>query len=328
MEHNIPCEMVRDLMPLYLEGLTSDETNREIEKHIQDCELCKALFQDMHSEIVCEKANDAKVDEKEINYLKKIRKNTHKKIFVGIVGAILILILSLSVKLYIIGYPIEAYDVSNMKLEGDTFVCAVQLDNNRTTYKGIRMITEDNGLMRIVVYGRLGSFFSQSYDAQLYIEMEDAISTVSINGNVIHKDGTIVSKLAYDLYNARNKYVGDISANLNLAEILEIGKDLGGYQNQLQTTTVPYGWTLEFENNTLNAAIFDGKMKNYACVLMALIDNIGEVHWSYDVSGDPVKHSNVITQEQCSDYVGASIKSFSDSPEEVQQLLDFLGINI
>lgn len=329
MEHKIPCGMIRDTMPLYVEGLTSDETNREIEKHLQDCEQCKALFQDLQAELVCEKPKDVNVDEKEINYLKKIHKNTHKKILVGIIGASLILMISLAVKLYIIGYPIEAYDVSNMKIEGDQFVCTVQLDNNRTTYKGIRMITDDDGETEIVVYGRLASFFSQSYTAQLSIYMEDTTSTLSINGNVIQKNGIIISKLANDLFNAKNKYVGNISADLNLASILKIENDLGGHQNQLQTATVPYGWTLAFENSTLNAITFDSKMKNYACVLMALIDNIGEVHWSYDVGTgeDSEPHANGITQDQCSDYVGGSIKSFSDSPEKVQQLLDILGIS-
>jgi len=104
--------------------------------------------------------------------------------------------------------------------------------------------------------------------------------------------------------------------------------DFGGYRNQLQTAAKPYGWTLEFERDTSNPTSFDGKMKNYACVLMALIDNIGEVHWSYDATTEtkPGQRINGMTEAQCSVYVGGPIKNFSKSPEKIQQLLDFLEI--
>ena len=35
MKQNIPCEMIRDLLPLYVEGLTSGESSRQIEAHME-----------------------------------------------------------------------------------------------------------------------------------------------------------------------------------------------------------------------------------------------------------------------------------------------------
>lgn len=328
MQHKIPCEMVRDILPLYVDGLTSDETNNELEQHMKDCESCTAVYQDMQKEFVCEKTKNENDSEKEINYLKKIRKNNHKKIAIGMIGAVLILMLAVVVKLYIIGYPTDAYHVTNMEIQENAFRCKVQLDDNYTTFKELDIIEGDNGEQKVVVYGRLPSFFSQYHYTQVSIALDTISTKLNINGNVVHHDGVIVSKLANDLFSAKNKYVGDISSNLNLANILGIGSDLGGYKNQLQTTKKPYGWTLEFEEGTSNPASFDGKMKNYACVLMALIDNIGEVQWSYDVAtgAKPGPHINGMTEAQCSAYVGGSIKSFSKSPEKVQELLNFLEI--
>ena len=31
------CEMIRDLLPLYIDGLTSEESNKEIDKHLKTC---------------------------------------------------------------------------------------------------------------------------------------------------------------------------------------------------------------------------------------------------------------------------------------------------
>lgn len=34
------CEIIRDLLPSYIDELTSDESNKEIEKHIKTCNCC------------------------------------------------------------------------------------------------------------------------------------------------------------------------------------------------------------------------------------------------------------------------------------------------
>ena len=37
----IPCEMIQDLLPSYIDELTSEVTNREVESHVSECGLCK-----------------------------------------------------------------------------------------------------------------------------------------------------------------------------------------------------------------------------------------------------------------------------------------------
>ena len=44
MKQNIPCEMIRDLLPLYVEGLTSEESSRQIEAHMETCEDCRGRY--------------------------------------------------------------------------------------------------------------------------------------------------------------------------------------------------------------------------------------------------------------------------------------------
>ena len=34
----IPCEMIQDLLPSYIDELTSDVTDREIEAHMMECQ--------------------------------------------------------------------------------------------------------------------------------------------------------------------------------------------------------------------------------------------------------------------------------------------------
>ena len=43
----IPCEIIQDLLPSYIDELTSDVTNREVEAHMTECEQCRNVFRQM-----------------------------------------------------------------------------------------------------------------------------------------------------------------------------------------------------------------------------------------------------------------------------------------
>ena len=42
MKDNLPCAVVRDLLPIYVEGLTEPETNAAMEAHLKTCPACTA----------------------------------------------------------------------------------------------------------------------------------------------------------------------------------------------------------------------------------------------------------------------------------------------
>lgn len=41
------CEVVRDLLPSYIDGLTSSVTNEELEKHLDTCVMCRQYYREM-----------------------------------------------------------------------------------------------------------------------------------------------------------------------------------------------------------------------------------------------------------------------------------------
>lgn len=41
------CNIVKDLIPLYIDGCCSEESERVIEEHLKDCSECKKLFEEM-----------------------------------------------------------------------------------------------------------------------------------------------------------------------------------------------------------------------------------------------------------------------------------------
>ena len=43
------CNIIKDLIPLYIDGCCSEESEKTVEEHIENCHECKKLFDDMKS---------------------------------------------------------------------------------------------------------------------------------------------------------------------------------------------------------------------------------------------------------------------------------------
>ncbi|WP_339162606.1 zf-HC2 domain-containing protein [Siminovitchia sp. FSL W7-1587] len=95
MNHSV----FRDLVPNYIENLTTEETNRQMEKHMEQCEDCREYVKEMREDLSIERRNEQKEENRNIDYLKKVRLKNRKKI-ITITGALLSLFLVLSISYY------------------------------------------------------------------------------------------------------------------------------------------------------------------------------------------------------------------------------------
>lgn len=92
------CSVVRDILPLYLENMVSEETAESIKEHLENCPDCAAEFEAMKSGKTVEKIGEEVQSDFEAEVLKSIkniRKKFRKKVLRvgGIVAAILAAIL-------------------------------------------------------------------------------------------------------------------------------------------------------------------------------------------------------------------------------------------
>lgn len=77
------CSVVRDILPLYLENMVSEETAESIKEHIENCPDCAAEFEAMRSGKTVEKIGEEAQSDLEAEVLrsiKNIRKKFRKKV--------------------------------------------------------------------------------------------------------------------------------------------------------------------------------------------------------------------------------------------------------
>ena len=88
MSTKLNCDIVRDLLPSYVDGLTSETTNEAVNEHLKECPECTEALKRMKEP---EKTNSE--PKAEVNYLKKIRRRSLQK---GFIVCAIIVILALA----------------------------------------------------------------------------------------------------------------------------------------------------------------------------------------------------------------------------------------
>ncbi len=81
------CEIIKDLLPSYIDGLTSAESNAEIEEHLETCEECREALDQMKAEVSVE---NVELNKQSINPFKKLNKRVLQSIVITFTACILL----------------------------------------------------------------------------------------------------------------------------------------------------------------------------------------------------------------------------------------------
>ena len=73
------CEIVKDLIPNYVEDLISKDTREFMENHISSCNNCKKILEEIKKEKNTEEKKESKIEKGQIDYLKKYNRKSGKK---------------------------------------------------------------------------------------------------------------------------------------------------------------------------------------------------------------------------------------------------------
>ena len=320
---NIPelsCAIVEDLLPTYVEGLTSEETNMAVESHLASCPACAAKRAAMGAEDVPseEAAGEAS---REVDYLKKVRRRGRRRIMLAVLATLLVLAAGFAAKAFLIGSPLDPDRMvvtSFYQWDGRFQVTVVSTDSG-VAFHGW---TEENqdGVVSITARSVLPSFLYHT-DGGTRSFSSKGVTEIWLGevgeGRLIWQEDTEISADAWALYQAQTPYVGDNSA---------VGRVLAAVDTW-------YGRSL------------DKRMYAIAPSLLALIGNLGEVRWTYAApDGTAVTRSVTLEEvdqalpdwiearnlayhqdnsEDGTDWIAPeSVKDYAASPAAVQRLMD------
>lgn len=125
---SVDCNIIKDLLPSYIDKLLSKESNDLVEKHMQICKECRKVLMDMSKENDIEKIFN---QNEEIDYLNGYRK---KKIFSIIIAVIITILVIFDVFLIGSKFLLNHNFYMNVKDVEISYMGMDELNGNKTLF--------------------------------------------------------------------------------------------------------------------------------------------------------------------------------------------------
>ncbi|MBO4847714.1 MAG: zf-HC2 domain-containing protein [Clostridia bacterium] len=180
----LPCGVVRDLLPSYIDGLTNEETDALIEEHAASCAECRRMIDSLREPEV----NSREEETAEIDFLKKNKRKTVKTAVAAACIAAAVAAVAVLLKLFVIGRD-AGYEKLRSFVDVDgsrLFVTAEAADKDRAVSR--LDVSEKEGDVVVSVRTVVKSFLHRGKLERTF-EAPSEIGSVTVNGRRVYENG-------------------------------------------------------------------------------------------------------------------------------------------
>ena len=330
MKNDLTCGVVRDLLPSYVEGLLGEESRRAVDRHLAGCPGCAALRDGML--VPAPEAETAR----EVDYLKKVRRRSVRRALLAASCTALVLVGALALKVFVIGTPLQSQSVAaDIRVEGAVLRLSLMSVGSGNAFHGWQVETAE-GVASVYARDVLVSPLFSNGGKTLEIPLEGLreVWLGGASGQLLWQEGVLIDRETWRLYQARTPYVGDASALGEIGALCVSPQIDGGWTMELSTSQRPYRWTLCFSQG---GAALDERMR-YVCapLMLALVENLDEVGWTYPGASPGETVSRTVTLEETDDWLARrqadrggedfpGVKEWGGTASGLQRLRDLCG---
>lgn len=158
MNKSYPCDIIKDLLPGYIDEVLSEASINAVKEHLDECQECRRVYSDMKGELSIESNAE---EQPALDGFKKIRQHTKKlKMTVGAVTGVLVLfILYIFMKVYVIGEPLETalINTTDILYDEETDSLIINGTINSVGYRISRVVWKQSenemGAVNVFIYG-------------------------------------------------------------------------------------------------------------------------------------------------------------------------------
>lgn len=301
MKNKLPCAIVRDLLPSYVDKLTEEETTLAVKEHLEHCPQCLQQY-----EAMLEEEENRENDIKEIDFLKTVRKKNRKKIVIAMVISIVAVLCVLGTKLFLIGTIADRDSVAfQITPVGNLEAISVSFFNvdSANVLTDIHVDTIDDV---IEITGRkvLVSPIHPSEELTIPLNLS-GIKEVRAFGKTIWKNGVVIEESTQRLFERQTAYVGDAPAVNHLISHMNFDAP---HTLEIRSGEEPYGITIHFTETISESRRL--LLRNQVCVVLSLVGNLGEVSWD-----DPSGYADHITLKEAGELVRGKMEACSQKSD-------------
>ena len=186
MNEKLPCEIVQDLLPSYVDGLTSDCSAKAVEAHLQGCSACSALYENMKKEYQQPAKREPKQtarSEQEKRLFHKIQHRLNRRVRRA-VGAGIAAVLLVAV----VSYGLFSWPVKEIGAEDVTMTATVYALKDYAEQADGVMVSLQTGDDAAVVIRKGQDDNSPQYEITL---PDRNMHTMTVSGDVLAENGYV-----------------------------------------------------------------------------------------------------------------------------------------
>lgn len=193
------CKIVQDLLPTYIENMTTEETTNFIKEHLETCKNCQEIYEAMKEDIEKENIENTETVRKIKKYRRKII--LIKVIFFAIIFAIIATIIgNIAYKFYVVK---KAYTRNTNYKAFESFTVEEYVDNvehyekHYTTYYKNDIMKKYYGNDVVEYYDGENHYFFDNENNTYWVKKEKVNTTLNIDISILEgteniiKDGKI-----------------------------------------------------------------------------------------------------------------------------------------
>ncbi len=206
------CNIVRDLMPLYVDDILSEESKQLVKEHIEQCEACKEEYRTLSAEVQLPMNVD-------VNPMKKVKWTIIKRVALTILAIVVLCVAFLAANCILIPMDYEKYDLKNVlkvtqKEDGYYLVCM----GGASTSTYLFVVPEEVESQEVREDGKsyvdyyvyiesalINQLHTITFQKDYYmteLETEDSLLTTYKRIGTANDDGTVIHRVYYS--NMRN----------------------------------------------------------------------------------------------------------------------------
>lgn len=354
MKNNLTCEIVEDLMPSYIDGLTSDVTNKAVREHLSQCGKCNAKLDSMSEPYSEDKIEQEK---KEIDFLKKNRRKNIRTKLISLLAIVLVVAVAVCTLPYGEKRTFATDELLyNLEVEGNTFrLTMIPKDSNmiitdinktvegigsnqsefeNVTTPGDKDVTAINidgkshDLLEkgVEVIGRKRTLFENPTKVTWEYTYED-IKTFKLWDTILWEDGEYISDITAELFwlkpfQAKNNILVDCADTMGLKNYI------GAFEFIEKTKEDECQIYIINELLPQQTKEKEAFMKKYSYIFLGMKPDINSVTFEYEIfnsDGDDKKCQLTTTRKEADEYFGDEIKKCIDDINELQKLIEMAG---
>lgn len=343
-KNDLTCGVVCDLLPLYVEGLTGEETNAAVKRHLCACPDCAARRNAMAAPE--EAAAPAQSEAAAVDYLRTLRRRGRRRLLAAVAATVLALAGAVLAKVFLIGEnAVRDGMVVSVSTEGDTLLVQVDAAREEIAYCDWSYTDQGGGQIFLDARQVRASVFHPHERSGFALRiplanLQDA--ALFLGGQPLWQNGVTVEQSTLALQAKRTPYVGSAPDLAELAARLETYAKCGSFTWQLHTDAKPYGCTLRFADpySAAHEEVLNREMAAQAVLYLALVDNMGYVEWAYTDSTGAEKTCALTLEEANAQLPGLitrynavcgaafvplqSVKDYAETPQALQVLRNAL----